>query len=561
MNKRWATPGLFVLLVWLFYVASKGAYKGFFSADDLDNLAWTRHAGLTGFFTGLISPQFFASNFRPVGHFYFWALGHLAGLDFRPYIAVLHGLHLINLGLLWALLDRLMFSWAARAIGVIFFAFHMAVFDAYWKPMYVFDVLCALFSLLSVILWIDKRRWLSFLCFWLAYKSKELAVAVPLILAAYEYFLGSFSIRALAVHLAGGALFAAQALFSQGGRGGDYGLRLTPVTLWQTIDYYASEVLLVRHAGFGLALLPVWIRDRRLWWGLLAGALWLGPMLLVPGRLFGAYLYLPLAGLAVAMAALTERIGWKWIAVPLAVWLGFNYAEMRNKRRATLAEAEESTAYVFSLADLAKNGKDIDTVLIDSAPAAMRRWGVEGALRYTFDRDDLEIIYLEDVDHKEPRSDANLAMLSWDAPIRRLHSLRRTAAAGDAAYLEMTRLTPVWQLTKGWYQREGGNYRWTAPKSYARVRRPAGANEFQVTVNVGPDYIRAVKSVTLTVRVNGAEIGSRTYMQNGWLTEKFTMPPGPEGNVDVEFSVDPPFRPINGDPRTLGIPIAAFGFR
>jgi hypothetical protein len=560
MNKRWATPLFFALVVWLFYVASKGAYKGFFSADDLDNLAWTRHAEITSFLTGLVTPQFFSSNFRPVGHFYFWLLGRMAGLDFRPYVAVIHVLHLGNLALLWMLLGKLSFTWAARAIGVLFFAFHMAVFDAYWKPMYVFDVLCAVFSLLSVLLWIDKRRWLSLLCFWLAYKSKELAVAIPLILVAYEYFLGSLSLRALAWHLGGGAWFAVQALFSQGGRGGEYALRLTPLTLWQTVDFYASQVVLVRHAGFGLALLPVWVRERRLWWGLLAAALWLGPMLLVPGRLFGAYLYLPLAGLAIAMAALTEQFGWKWIAAPLAIWLVFNYAEMRNKRRATLAEAEETAAYVYSLSDLARIGKDIDTVLVDSAPAGLRRWGVEGALRYTLDRDDLELIFLEDSDHKEPRPDARLAMLSWDGPLKKLYTMQRTAALGDTPFVEMSRFTPVWQLGKGWYQREG-NYRWTMPRAVAHVRRPAGSNEFQVTVNIGPDYIRAVGKVTLTVRMNGVELGSRTFTQNGWLTEKFSVPPGPEGNVDVEFLVDPPFRPKNGDPRALGIPIAAFGFR
>jgi hypothetical protein len=560
MNRRWGTPVFFAVVIWLFYVASKGAYRGFFSADDLDNLAWTRHAELKSFIVGLVTPQFYASNFRPIGHFYFWALGHAAGLDFRPYVAVLHVLHLVNLGLLWMLLGRLRFDWAARAIGVLFFAFHMAVFDAYWKPMYVFDVLCAVFSLLSVLLWIDQRRWMSLLCFWLAYKSKELAVAVPVILVFYEYLLGSLVWRALAWHLAGGAWFVGQALFSQGGRGGDYGLRLTPLTLWNTLDYYASQVLLVRHAGFGLALLPLWVRDRRLWWGLLAGALWLGPMLLVPGRLFGAYLYLPLAGLAVAVAALTERFGWKWLAAPLAVWLVFNYAEMREKRRAVLAEAEETTAYVYSLADLAKNGRDVDTVLIDSAPAGLRRWGVEGALRYTFDRDDLELIYLEDVDHKEPRADATLAMLSWDGPLKKLYTMRRTAALGDASYVEMTRLTPVWQLKRGWYQREG-NYRWTMPRATAEVRRPAGAREFQVTVNIGPDYIRAVGQATLGVRVGGVDLGSRTFTANGWWTEKFAIEAGAEGNVEVEFTVTPPFRPKNGDPRPLGIPVAAFGFR
>jgi hypothetical protein len=45
------------------------------------------------------------------------------------------------------------------------------------------------------------------------------------------------------------------------------------------------------------------------------------------------------------------------------------------------------------------------------------------------------------------------------------------------------------------------------------------------------------------------------------MTEKFAMEAGAEGNVEVEFTVTPPFRPKNGDPRPLGIPVAAFGFR
>lgn len=561
MNKRWTTPLFFLVLIWLFYVASKGAYKGFFSADDLDNLAWTRHADLSSFLTGLLTPLFSAANFRPVGHFYFWALGHAFGLDFRPYVAVLHLLHLANLGLLWALLSRLQFAWPARAVGVVFFAFHMAVFDAYWKPMYIFDVSCAFFSLLSVLLWLGQRPWLSLLSFWFAYKSKELAVAIPAILAAYELLLGSFSFRALSAHIAGGAWFIGQALFAQSGRtGGEYAIRLTPLTLWQTADYYASQILLVPHAGFGLLFLPAWLRDRRLWWGLLAALLWLGPMFAVPGRTFGAYLYLPLAGLAVAMAAVTERAGWKWIALPMTIWLVFNYAEMRNKRRATLAEAEESSTFVRSLSQVARNARETDTILLDGVPDSLQSWGIQGAIRYAFDRDDLTIINLRDTDHPLPGPNANIVMLSWDASVRRLFSVRRTKEAGDVTYMEMTRLTPVWLLGEGWYQWEG-NFRWTKPRAFAAIRRPEDAKHFSVTVNIGPGYIQAVRKSTLTVLLNGVELGSRTFTEQGWRTETFNLPDAPPGPANVEFRVDPPFIPSSADPRPLGIPIGGFGFR
>ena len=67
----------------------------------------------------------------------------------------------------------------------------MALFDAVWKPMYVFDVLCATFCLLSVLMW-TRRRWiLSLLAFWLAYKAKELAVMLPAVLLCYEMWIGT----------------------------------------------------------------------------------------------------------------------------------------------------------------------------------------------------------------------------------------------------------------------------------------------------------------------------------------------------------------------------------
>jgi len=560
MNKRWATPAFFALLAWLFYIASKGAYKGFFSSDDLDNLAWTRQSALIDFLTGLVTPQFYASNFRPIGHFYFRTLGQWAGLDFRPYVAILHLLHFANLALLWTLLARLNFTWAARAFGVVFFAFHMAVFDAYWKPMYVFDVLCAVFCLLSVILWIDRRTILSLLAFWFAYKSKELAVAIPLILAAYDYFLGNFSLRALVWHFAGSALFTVQALFSQAGRGGDYGLRLTPATLGQTIDFYASQILRLPHAGYGLLALPAWVRDRRLWWGLLAAALWLAPMLLVPGRLFGAYLYLPLAGIAVAVAALADRFGWKWLAAPMALWLVFNYAEMRDKRRAALAEADETAAFVHALQDLSTREKDLDTILIDTTPAPMYRWGVEGALRYVFHNNEMRFVFLADTQRDNSPATANVLQLTWEAPTQKLHTVRRHSGAPDLPFLEMTPSTPVWQLTRGWYQREG-KYRWIMPTAAARLHRPAGANAFEVTVNIGPDYLREHGKVTLSVTAGGQRLGAREFTTTGWSTQTFPVPPGPEGPIEIEFAVDRPYRPANGDPRSLGIPIGAFGFR
>src|SRR5207237_6965307 len=103
------------------------------------------------FITPLLTPRFFENNFRPVGHLSYWFMGRLAGLTFPPYILVIHAVHLINVVLLWLLLRRLELPPAADATGVLFFAFHMAAFDVYWKFMYVFDLLCGTFCLLSLL--------------------------------------------------------------------------------------------------------------------------------------------------------------------------------------------------------------------------------------------------------------------------------------------------------------------------------------------------------------------------------------------------------------------------
>ena len=88
---------------------------------------------------------------------------------------------------------------------MLFFVFHMALFDAFWKPMFIFDVLCGLFCLLSMLAWrrSGKAWWIaSFAAFWMAYKSKEVAVMLPSVLLLYEFTLGERRWRRLLPFLA-----------------------------------------------------------------------------------------------------------------------------------------------------------------------------------------------------------------------------------------------------------------------------------------------------------------------------------------------------------------------
>src|SRR5579884_2862450 len=145
----------FAAFLALFFVANRGAYKGYFSGDDLDSLGWAQWIGVRDFAIGLISPFMGPSNFRAVGHLMYVLLGRTAGLNFPIYVFYIQTLHIITVVLLWFLLRRLQFSDLQAAVGAFLFGFNMAVFDVYWKPMYDFDLLCGLFSIVTIWLYIN----------------------------------------------------------------------------------------------------------------------------------------------------------------------------------------------------------------------------------------------------------------------------------------------------------------------------------------------------------------------------------------------------------------------
>src|SRR5437879_12719175 len=149
MNRR-AGAALFLATAVLFLIANRGAYQGYFQDDELDNISWAPTLSAGTFVEGLLTPKFLAGNFRPTGHFYFAFMGKHFGLNFPKYLFPIHALHLLNVWLVWLIVRRMGATPFAAAAGALFFAFHMAAFDVFWKPMYVFDLLCATFCLASL---------------------------------------------------------------------------------------------------------------------------------------------------------------------------------------------------------------------------------------------------------------------------------------------------------------------------------------------------------------------------------------------------------------------------
>ena len=241
------------------------------------------------------------------------------------------------------------------------------------------------------------------------------------------------------------------------------------------------------------------------------------------------------------------------------LWIPWNYYFLRLNRRSTLAVDDENRAYVAGLAAVAREWPGLRNFVYDGRPFALHPWGIRGALRLVYHRDDIALAGMEDEEARQLLRQDALAVLTWDPVGRRIIAAAHEPGTPDASYITMDRGTPIWQLTDGWYQLEGA-FRWTRPLATARLRRPEGARHFEVRVNIGPDFIREAGRTELRAVIGGRPAGSRVFTQAGWQTVRWDLPPGPAGPVEVRFEVQPPYHPSNGDPRTLGIPVGAFGF-
>jgi hypothetical protein len=408
---------VFVLFAAVFLLANRSAYRGWFQDDEIDNLSWTRYLSPLDYLKGAATPLYQPNNFRPAGHFYFYAVEGAAGLDFPAYVAVLHALHLLNVWLLWLIVRRLGATPLAAAAACAFFGLHMALFDNFWKPMYVFDVLCTTFSLTALLCWMHGRWVLSFLAFWLAYKSKELAVMLPMLLALYEIWFGKRRWKPLLPFFAVSFSFGLQSMLFNPNRDNDYTFRFTLAALAKTAPYYAERIFLVPWLGFVIPLFALFARNRRTWFGLAALTLFFLPMLFLPGRVFSAYCYLPLTGLAIALTGIAEATSPFAIAALVLLMLPLDYRELRRHSRETLARDAAIRAWMGSVERFAAANPNVRAFVFSGAPAGFQRWGVEGAIKYFYERNDLAIRGAGDPDAAALRAGQRAAVLSWD-PVR-----------------------------------------------------------------------------------------------------------------------------------------------
>lgn len=553
----WTRALCTLALVFVFLLLNRAAYKGYFQDDEFDNINWAPRTPASTYLEGVLTPRFFANNFRPAGHFYFFAAARLFDLDFPKYVAALQLLHLFNVWLIWMLARKFEAPPVAGLLACIFFALHMALFEAFWKPMYVFDVLCGTFCLLAVLLWAYHRWVLSFIAFWLGYKSKELAVMLPVVLVCYEYWLGKRRWRYLIPFFAVSLSFGLQGLILNPNQNNDYSFRFSVDAFRKTTSYYAGRIFLVPYLGFLAPLALLTGRNRRTWLGLAMCGIFFLPLLFLPGRLFSAYCYLPFAGLALALSGIAESKGWVPVLVFLLLFAPLDLRELRARRRATLALDDDIRGWVQPVREFAGRKPAVNGVVYSGQIPGFASWGVEGAISYLFRDDRLRVVNGSDPQAREFLKLPRVAFIVWNPGIHRSMIAVHTPDTPDVAYFDFDRNAPIWQLEKGWFGLEGG-FRWTADIAEARLSRPEDARVFEMRVLAGPDRF-AGRPATFRVSLNGEELEPRVLTKAGWQNVSWDLPAGRAGTVQVRLQTDPLYQ-SGGDGRKLGIAVGALGF-
>ena len=558
--KPWVLLALFLAAGTLSFFANRAAYKAYFSDDDLDKMGWPTVLSNGAFVHEILTPKLSEGNVRPVGYLYYRYMGRAFKWNYRPWVIVLQAGHLINVILLFFVLRRFDFSDFAAGVGALFYVFHAALIYIYWQPQYIFEVLACMFCLLTLLLYVRGHWILAIVPFWLAYKSKEIAVTLPVALLAWEWFLGSRKWKRLIPYFLISLNFGLQALVVNQTIAPDagYALRFDPATLWHTIAFYSSAIVFLPFAGLALLLVPIFTRDRRVWVGLIFMAALFVPMLVLPSRLETVYWYIPMVGLTIAIAALATRVPRWAIALFFLLWFPLNHIMMKPKRSELLAHGDQVRWYTAGLLEFAKHVPPLKAVVFQGTPSFMGAWGIEGAIHQVFGLG-IRTAWFKDPQVRKALAEVPMAIVGYYSVTRTVKGLLRERDELES-YVRFSDEPPGLQLGGGWYY-DDAPFRWIGPKAEVSLRRPAGASEFEIVAIIPPESLQKDGPAKVTVLQDGESLGTQTLSEPRTQPQplRWKLPDGAPGVHKIAI-VTEPVRHGVGDPRDLGIAVSAIGY-
>jgi hypothetical protein len=186
-----------VVLAYFLFFTWKGIGM-YFDADDVMNLYFVWTKPWAEVFKAL---AFYWSDFyRPLGGLFYRAVFALAGFNPLPFHLVCLAIGIFNIGLCAWFAKLITGSERVVALAALMFAFQPRLIEVWYRPAAIYDLLCFTFFYVAACLYIASRRngqklgpWrvtAILICYILALDTKEMAVALPVILLAWELLLG-----------------------------------------------------------------------------------------------------------------------------------------------------------------------------------------------------------------------------------------------------------------------------------------------------------------------------------------------------------------------------------
>ena len=190
---RWLAPALIV--VYFFALAGMGLWSHW-APDDMQNLYYYWSHGVAALIRANL--LFASTYYRPMGGVFYLPLYAIAGLNPAPNRIVCFLLLLLNIWLSYALARRLIGDRGAAVLAALIGCFHGNALGMYVSNSIIYEILCFTFEISALLYYVrirQKGRLLAphevailLLLFVCALNSKEMAVMLPLWLAAYEWW-------------------------------------------------------------------------------------------------------------------------------------------------------------------------------------------------------------------------------------------------------------------------------------------------------------------------------------------------------------------------------------
>ena len=229
--------------------------------------------------------------------------------------------------------------------------------------------------------------------------------------------------------------FGVQSLRLPPGPESEYSMHLSGASLWLGVAFYAGKMLYAPLSGLIVSIGLLCLRSRVITFGVLGFWILLLPILGFRGRQYGAYLYVPLLALAIAVAGVAQ-LKPRWAALFLMFWIPASYDEWKTGRNPILAYHYEHIPHVAQVRESLAAHPAPQAVVFEGTPVDFAGFGQEGLFTYALAKYDLPVYSLAQPEGLSTLRQPGAVLYVWDLPRHQLHTIAYPGEGHEISYLD-----------------------------------------------------------------------------------------------------------------------------